>query len=104
MTTGQKVVCVDDHFLDVIARLYDQLPVKGKTYTIRAVTLRRETIVGSHSATPALLLNELRNPPDPSHVGGEELAFKPERFRALEELAERAVVSKPEQVPIHIVG
>ena len=54
--------------------------------TIREVCLRRETLRGSESGTIALLLEELRNPPDPSHKGGEELAFKSERFAPLEEI------------------
>ncbi len=86
MLKGQRVVCVDDRFPKWVVEFFNQLPVKGGTYTVREVCLRRETLRGSDSATIALLLEELRNPPDPSHKGGEELAFKSERFAPLEEI------------------
>jgi hypothetical protein len=86
MTKGQRVVCVDDRFPKWVVEFFNQLPVKGRTYTIREVCLRRETMRGSDSATIALLLQELHNPPDPTHTGGEELAFKSERFAPLEEI------------------
>ena len=86
MTKGQRVVCVDDRFPKWVVEFFNQLPIKGCTYTVREVCLRRETLRGSESGTIALLLEELRNPPDPSHKGGEELAFKSERFAPLEEI------------------
>ena len=86
MIKGQHVVCVDDRFPKWVVEFFNQLPIKGCTYTIRDVCLRRETMRGSDSATIALLLEELRNPPDPTHKGGEELAFKSERFAPLEEI------------------
>ena len=86
MTKGQRVVCVDDRFPKWVVEFFNQLPIKGCTCTIREVCLRRETLRGSESGTIALLLEELRNPPDPSHKGGEELAFKSERFAPLEEI------------------
>jgi hypothetical protein len=88
MIKGQRVVCVDDRFPKWVVEFFNQLPIKGRTYTIRDVCLRRETIRGSDSATIALLLEELHNPPDPTHKGNEELAFKSERFAPLEEIAE----------------
>lgn len=86
MIKGQRVVCVDDRFPKWVVEFFNQLPVKGRTYTIRDVCLRRETLRGSESGTIALLLEELHNPPDPAHKGGEELAFKSERFAPLEEI------------------
>ena len=87
MLKGQKVVCVNDTFPPVILALYKQLPVKGDVYTIREVFLGREKIVkGGDSATVGLLLEELKNPPDPFHQGKEELGFSSERFAPLEEL------------------
>src|SRR5213080_1919399 len=86
MIKGQRLVCVDDRFPKWVVEFFNQLPVKGATYTIREVCLRRETLRGSESGTIALLLEELRNPPDPAHKGGEELAFKSERFAPLEEI------------------
>jgi hypothetical protein len=86
MTKGQKVVCINDTFNEFVKAVYRQLPVKGETYTVREVFLGRERIVkGGDSATVGLLLVELTNPPDPFHVGREELGFSSERFAPLEE-------------------
>jgi hypothetical protein len=83
---GQKVVCINDTFNGFVRSVYKQLPDKGKTYTIREVFLGREKIVkGGDSATVGLLLEELINPPDPFHVGKQELGFSSERFAPLEE-------------------
>jgi hypothetical protein len=87
MVKGQKVVCINDTFPPIILALYKQLPVKGDVYTIREVFLGREKIVrGGESATVGLLLEELKNPPDPFHQGKQELGFSSERFAPLEEL------------------
>jgi hypothetical protein len=87
MVKGQKVVCVNDTFPALIRALYQQLPVKGDTYTIREVFLGREKIVkGGDTATVGLLLEELKNPPDPFHQGKQELGFTSERFAPLNEL------------------
>jgi len=84
---GQRVVCVNDTFSVFVKAVYKQLPVKGKTYTIRQVFLGRERIVkGGDTATVGLLLEELANPPDPFHKGDEELGFSSERFAPLEEV------------------
>jgi hypothetical protein len=83
---GQRVVCINDTFNELLRALYRQLPEKGKTYTIREVFLGREKIVkGGDSATVGLLLEELVNPPDLFHVGKQELGFSSERFAPLEE-------------------
>lgn len=87
MVKGQKVVCINDTFPAVIRGHYQQLPVKGDTYTIREVFLGREKLVkGGDTATVGLLLHELNNPPDPFHQGQQELGFSSERFAPLEEL------------------
>ncbi len=87
MTRGQRVVCINDTFPEMVRAIYRQLPVKGRTYTIREVYLGREKIVkGGDSATVGLLLVELLNPPDPFHAGREELGFSSERFAPLEEV------------------
>jgi hypothetical protein len=86
MIKGQRVVCINDTFNEFVKAVYKQLPVKGNTYTIREVFLGREKIVkGGDSATVGLLLSELTNPPDPFHVGKQELGFSSERFAPLEE-------------------
>ncbi len=87
MTKGQRVVCINDTFPEMVRAIYTELPVKGRTYTIREVYLGRERIVkGGDSATVGLLLVELLNPPDPFHAGREELGFSSERFAPLEEV------------------
>ena len=87
MVKGQKVVCINDTFPPIIQAVYMQLPVKGDVYTIREVFLGREKIVrGGDSATVGLLMEELKNPPDPFHQGKQELGFSSERFAPLEEL------------------
>lgn len=87
MVKGQKVVCINDTFSEFIRAIYRQLPVKGKTYTIREVFLGRERIVkGGDSATVGLLLEELKNDPDMFHAGKQELGFSSERFAPMEEV------------------
>ncbi len=87
MIKGQKVVCVNDSFPDIVRAIYKELPVKDNIYTIREVFLGREKIVkGGDSATVGLLLEELTNPPDPFHKGEQELGFSSERFAPLNEV------------------
>ena len=87
MVKGQRVVCINGKFSDLIRALYQQLPVEGETYTIREVFLGREKIVkGGDSATVGLLLEELTNAVDPFHAEKQELGFSSERFAPLEEL------------------
>ena len=87
MVKGQKVVCINDTFTPTIRALYKQLPVKDNIYTIREVFLGREKIVkGGDTATVGLLLEELKNPPDPFHQGEQELGFSSERFAPLNEV------------------
>jgi hypothetical protein len=88
MQVGQKVVCVDDRFPGPLAKYYVNLPVKGKTYTIRAVYLGRavmHTKAGAADGEIGVLLQELKNGPDPRNIHGQELGFNSMRFRPLEE-------------------
>lgn len=102
MIKGQRVVCVNDTFTPSVRALYQQLPVKHDVYTIREVFLGREKIVrGGDTATVGLLLQELKNPPDPFHQGNQELGFSSERFAPLEELP--AEVAEEEAVT-HVGG
>jgi hypothetical protein len=97
MIRGQRVVCINDTFAPVVKALYHQLPVKGRTYTIREVYLGREKVVkGGDTATVGLLLEEVVNPPDPFHIGREELGFSSERFAPLEELPPEEVEAEAE--------
>lgn len=103
MVKGQRVVCINDSFSQFVRALYKQLPVKDKTYTIREVFLGREKIVkGDDTATVGLLLEELHNPPDPFHVGQQELGFSSERFALLDELPDEENVE--EEVAAGVIG
>ncbi|HEX2099316.1 MAG TPA: hypothetical protein VHF69_01560 [Candidatus Synoicihabitans sp.] len=104
MVKGQRVVCINDTFPAVIRAIYQQLPVKGTTYTIREVFLGREKIVkGGESATVGLLLEELHNPPDPFHQGQQELGFSSERFAPLEEIPPEESAAEHEE-ELELVG
>lgn len=92
MIKGQRVVCINDTFPELIRALYKELPVKDNIYTVREVFLGREKIVrGGDTATVGLLLKELKNPPDPFHQGEQELGFSSERFAPLNELPDEEV-------------
>jgi len=98
MVKGQKVVCINDTFTPTIRALYKQLPVKDNIYTIREVFLGREKIVkGGETATVGLLLEELKNPPDPFHQGEQELGFTSERFAPLNELPDEEAEAEVEE-------
>jgi hypothetical protein len=92
MTTGSKVICIDDSFPGPLRKLYTALPVKGETYTIRSVYPARSIAFpskpGAADGEIGVLLNELINPPDPRSKYGLELGFKAERFREIEEMEE----------------
>jgi hypothetical protein len=89
MQAGQQVVCVDDQFPKPLANYYSNLPVKDKTYTIRAVFVGRRLmhpIAGADDGEIGVLLRELVNATDPRSKHGQELGFKSERFRPLLQL------------------
>lgn len=107
---GQQVVCIDDAFPEIVQMVYEQLPEEGKIYTVRAVYVGRGKIVnkkpGSSDGEIGILLQELHNPPDPKHLGGNELGFNSERFRSLTELTEDEIMAyhleqeEPDLVPV----
>jgi hypothetical protein len=96
MQTGSKVVCIDDVFPAWARQAYTALPVKGEIYTVRSMSPGRGKPLhivdgkpvknGAGDAHPEiyLLVEELRNPPDP-FCAGAELGFKAERFAPVEE-------------------
>jgi hypothetical protein len=111
MQLGQQVVCVDDKFPTPLAKDYVNLPVKGKTYTIRAVFVGRKVMhpkAGNVDIEIGLLLRELVNGKDPRSKYLQELGFNSERFRPLQHFdSERAnedelvrVQLAPEQEPL----
>ena len=109
MQTGSKVVCVDDVFPAWARATYTALPVKGVTYTVRSMAPGRGKPLhivdgkpvqnGASDAHPEihLLVEELRNPPDP-YCAGTELGFKAERFAPLEEAESEATEELVEAV------
>ncbi len=104
MQKGQRVTCTNDTFIDVVRSIYEQLPTKGDTYTIRNVFLGREKIVrAGDSATVGLLLEEIHNPSDPFHADAQELGFSSERFAPLEELPPEEAYAEEEH-ELELVG
>jgi len=98
MIKGQKVVCINGRFSELVRAMYRQLPAEGDTYTIREVFLGREKIVkAGDSATVGVLLQELHNPPDPFHAGKQELGFSSERFAPVEELPPEEAAEQEEE-------
>lgn len=99
-SVGDKVICINDKFPGWVVDLYQQLPKRYSTYTVRAVRLGRGNPVneaqmpgcgvkpGDQDGEVQVLLAELRNAADPVHIGHGELGFKAERFRKREEKTE----------------
>ena len=88
MQVGEYVVCVDDRFPKPLARCYLNLPVRDRTYTVRAVFVGRGVIhpgPGTDDGEIGLLLEELVNGMDPRHKYKQELGFNSERFHPLRE-------------------
>ena len=79
MNKGDKVVCINDKWDGWVFDTYNQLPKKDEVYTIRAVRAGRPNLDGG-AAVLTLLLEELHNDIDYSHVGGDELGFRAHRF------------------------
>ena len=95
-TIGQKVVCIDDKFIDAIKKLYLMLPVEGVTYVIR------DLVIGQHQpggqGDVCVLLIGLVNPKANSKAALER-GFSETRFRPLEELRNRNKETKIESAP-----
>lgn len=87
MKTGQRVICIDDSFPAPLRRVICEFPVKGRTYTIRAIQPGRailHPVSPTSQVIPSLLLEELLNPPDPKNKHGAEIGFRADRFRPAE--------------------
>ncbi len=93
MMNGQKVVCIDDYFPGPVRKLYTALPVKDQTYVVRSVYSARGIAFpsqpGAGDGEIGVLLVGLLNPPDPKSKYGQELGFKADRFRPLEEIKDK---------------
>ena len=88
MQVGEYVVCVDDRFPKPLARYYLNLPVRDRTYRVRAVFVGRGVMhpgPGTDDGEIGLLLEELVNGTDQRHKYKQELGFNSERFRPLRE-------------------
>ena len=96
LTVGQKVVCVDDKFIDAIKKLYWMLPVEGVTYVIR------DLVIGQHQpggqGDICVLLIGLVNPKANSKLA-KERGFSETRFRPLEEMKDRNRETKQVSAP-----
>jgi hypothetical protein len=83
MKKGLRVICIRDDFPAPLKRVLCELPVRGHTYTIRAVQPGRaylHPISDTSKVVPSILLEELLNPPDPRNKHGAEMGFSADRF------------------------
>jgi hypothetical protein len=85
---GQRVVCIDDRFPGengvfdpTFAERCPNLPVEGRTYTVRGFVVP----YAGYSGTPGVLLEEIINPPSPYYEGSFEPSFFPSHFRPVTE-------------------
>lgn len=76
---GQRVICVYDDFLFTgVLKLYESIPIKGRTYTIRDVRIGIEP--DCRTGAVSVLLEGIVNP----HSGGRsklERGFDARRFK-----------------------
>jgi hypothetical protein len=94
---NDKVVLVDDKWPRAVLYLYQNLPIKGPTYVVRAIRfgadLERLTMDMREEGEPSVLLVGITNP---SHKGKEN-GFAMRRFRKLDELTQTE--TKTDQKP-----
>ena len=85
VTTGSKVVCVDDRFPPDIISFYNALPIKDRQYTIRGIGIGIST--NGEAGEVVVYLDGLNNPcsTTPPHP---ERGFAQHRFREIEPPAE----------------
>jgi len=85
VTTGSKVVCVDDRFPPDIIGYYNALPIKDRHYTIRGIGIG--VGINGEAGEIVVYLDGLNNPVSttPPHP---ERGFNAERFREIEPPAE----------------
>jgi hypothetical protein len=107
---GQKIVCINDNFEDLVGTpngpvplktLYTQLPVKNQTYVVRDV---RAGVNAKGQGKESLLLVGLNNPP--CEKNGQprpltpmtERGFDGDRFRPLDALKEEWRVAEKDAI------
>ncbi|MBU6302501.1 MAG: hypothetical protein KGS60_13180 [Verrucomicrobia bacterium] len=98
MNVGDKVVCINDTWDAWVFDTYNALPEKGEIYTIRSIRAGRPQLDGG-AAVLTLLLEELENDIDYSHVGGDELGFRANRFAPLNSMKARRALEEKSSVP-----
>jgi len=88
VTTGSKVVCVDDRFPPDILAFYNALPVKDRQYTIRGIGIG--VSLNGEAGEVVVYLGGLENPCStvPPHP---ERGFAQHRFREIQPPAEAEV-------------
>lgn len=95
MTTGSKVVCVDDRFPPDILAFYNALPVKDRHYTIRGIGIG--VALNGEVGEVVVYLEGLDNPCS-SVPPYPERGFAQHRFREIEPApAEGAEIEQPEE-------
>jgi hypothetical protein len=99
MNVGDKVVCINDKWDAWVFDTYNQLPEKGEIYTIRTVRAGRPNLDGG-AAVLTLLLEELQNDIDYSHVGGDELGFRANRFAPLHSQRAKMAMTRESEIPV----
>lgn len=96
---GQKIVCINDAFQEIVCRSYNMLPRCGPVYTVRAVYVGRgqhtPTSPGASDGEIGILLVEIDNSAI-KHLAknGLEPGFNAERFAPLDELPMEALVNE----------
>lgn len=81
---GQKVVCVNDHFQEIVKELYLALPIKDEVYVIRDLELGIG-IAPDRVPKVTVLLIGIVNPYGPPPASRER-GFDSDRFRPVEEV------------------
>jgi len=96
MKVGDKVRCIDDDFsqhIDVFIKSFDQLPQRGKEYTIRRIE--------RWDGEVRVLLEEIRNKPFTDGVlKGVEPGFNAKRFE--KPIKEKVSVEQEEEAEVEV--
>lgn len=86
MTTGQKVICINDQFAPEVAQFYTALPKQGVVYVVREVKIGVNA--KGEPGEVCLYVIGLNNPTS-SKPPFPERGFNAERFRPLDEMKKR---------------
>lgn len=92
-STGDHVICINDHFPPSTKSLYTQLPTKGHTYVVRDIRLGIS--LNLRVGEPSVLLVGIINPKSNSKANLER-GFRSDRFIPLSELKSTSSKSETE--------